>query len=113
MVTSQKLQSVASSRRRREDQLPFGFPATQVYEKREHWPIPVTREDPNMENDGQDSVARLFRIFDRNSREVITYDNDRMIPGSTSEEMASNIAWYEDELMSDFQKTFDDLGRDN
>ncbi|MBW0553102.1 hypothetical protein O181_092817 [Austropuccinia psidii MF-1] len=109
MVTSQQLQPVASSSRRREDQLPFRFPATQVFEGREHWPIWVTREDPNMENEGKDSVARLFTRVDRNSREVIMYANDMTIPGTASEERAEEFAWYEDELINEFQRPFDEL----
>ncbi|MBW0470434.1 hypothetical protein O181_010149 [Austropuccinia psidii MF-1] len=54
MVTSQKLQPVASSSRKREDQSPLMFPASQVFRRRECWPICVSREDPNMENNGQD-----------------------------------------------------------
>ncbi|MBW0468389.1 hypothetical protein O181_008104 [Austropuccinia psidii MF-1] len=95
MVTSQQLKPVASSSRRREDQLPFPFPAAQEFQQREHWPIQITRKDPNMANDGQDAVDRLPRRVDRNGREVITYANDRLIPGAASEEMASKFAWYE------------------
>ncbi|MBW0484783.1 hypothetical protein O181_024498 [Austropuccinia psidii MF-1] len=113
MVTSQQLQPVTSSKRRREDQFPLPFPDSQAVKKRENWNIWVKREDPNMENDGKDAVTRLFRRVDRNSREVITYANDRMIPGTDSEDMDSKFAWYEEELMNDFQGTFDDLGKDN
>ncbi|MBW0482427.1 hypothetical protein O181_022142 [Austropuccinia psidii MF-1] len=94
MVTSQKLQNVDSSSRRREDKLPLLFPAAQVFQRREHWSIQVTRDDPNMENEGQDDVARLLRRVDRNSREGIEYANDRTIPGTASEEMAENVSWY-------------------
>ncbi|MBW0501592.1 hypothetical protein O181_041307 [Austropuccinia psidii MF-1] len=94
MVTSQQLKPVASSSRRRQDQSPFPFPAVQVFQKREHWPIWVTIEDKNMANEGQDSVARLFIRFDRNSREVIMYANDRTIPGTASEAMAAKFSWY-------------------
>ena len=66
-----------------------------------------------MASEIQDSVARLFRQVDRNSREVIMYVNYKTIPGTASEEMASKFSWYEDELINDFQRTFDDLGRDN
>ncbi|MBW0499380.1 hypothetical protein O181_039095 [Austropuccinia psidii MF-1] len=79
MVPSQQLQPVASSSRRIEDLSPLPFPSAQVFQKKEHWPIWVTREDPNMENECQDSVARLFR------REVIMYANYRTIPGTASE----------------------------
>ncbi|MBW0590321.1 hypothetical protein O181_130036 [Austropuccinia psidii MF-1] len=79
MVTSQQLQPVASSSRRKEDHSPLPFPAAQVFQQRECWPIPTNREDPNMENEIQDAVARLSRRVDRNSREVIMYANDRAI----------------------------------
>ncbi|MBW0472089.1 hypothetical protein O181_011804 [Austropuccinia psidii MF-1] len=113
MITSQQLQAVANSSRRRDNRSPFPFPATQVFQKRENWPIRLTREDPNMKNEGQDAVARLFGRVDRNIREVIMYDNDRKITANSSEEMASKFAWYEDEFIHYFQRTFDDLGRDN
>ncbi|MBW0461796.1 hypothetical protein O181_001511 [Austropuccinia psidii MF-1] len=113
MVTSQQLQPLTGSSRRREYKSPFLFPATQVFQKRKCCLIHVTREDPNMEIEGQESVARLFRRVDRNSREVIMYSNDRTIPSTSSEEMASKFSWYEDEFINDFQKAFDDLGRDN
>ncbi|MBW0461531.1 hypothetical protein O181_001246 [Austropuccinia psidii MF-1] len=83
--------------RRREDHLPLPFPATQLFQRRENWPIQATREDPNMESEGQDAVARFFRIDDRNSREVITYANDRMIPGTASEEMAAKFSCYQNQ----------------
>ncbi|MBW0487481.1 hypothetical protein O181_027196 [Austropuccinia psidii MF-1] len=113
IVNFQQLQPVASTSRRREKLSPLPFPAAQVFQRRDQWPIQVTREDPNMESNNQDAVARLFRKVDRNSRKVIMYANDRTIPGTASEEMASKFAWYEDELINDFQKTFDYLGRDN
>ncbi|MBW0576639.1 hypothetical protein O181_116354 [Austropuccinia psidii MF-1] len=81
--------------------------------QRARWPIQVTIEDPNMANEGQDAVSRIFRGVDRNSREVIMYANDRTIPGTASEEMASKFAWWKDELINDFQQNIDDLGRDN
>ncbi|MBW0546949.1 hypothetical protein O181_086664, partial [Austropuccinia psidii MF-1] len=87
MVTSQQPQPVANTSRR--------------------------REDPNTASENEDAVARLFRRVDRNSRDVIMYTNDRTIPGTASEEMAAEFAWYEDKLINDFQRTFDDLGRDN
>ncbi|MBW0532421.1 hypothetical protein O181_072136 [Austropuccinia psidii MF-1] len=71
IVTSRQLQPVASSSRRREEISPFPFPAAQVFKQGEHWPIQVTREDPNMESENKDSVARLFRQVDENIREVI------------------------------------------
>ncbi|MBW0480540.1 hypothetical protein O181_020255 [Austropuccinia psidii MF-1] len=102
MVTSQQIQPLASSGRRREDHSPFLFTTTQVFHKRKHWPIGVTREDPNMANEGKDSVVRLFRRFDRNSSEVIMYANDRTIPGTASEEMAAKFAWYKGEFINHF-----------
>ncbi|MBW0502780.1 hypothetical protein O181_042495 [Austropuccinia psidii MF-1] len=96
MVTSQNLKPVASSSKRRGDHSPLLFPTTQVLQKREHWPIQVTREDLNMENEGQYSVARFLRRVDRNSRVVNMYANDRKIPGTASEDMASMFAWYSD-----------------
>ncbi|MBW0516293.1 hypothetical protein O181_056008 [Austropuccinia psidii MF-1] len=61
---------------------------------------PVAREDPNTSSDNQDSVAKLFRRVDRNSREVIIYANDRNIPGTPSEEMAAKFACYKDGLIN-------------
>ncbi|MBW0533098.1 hypothetical protein O181_072813 [Austropuccinia psidii MF-1] len=101
MVTSQQPQPVASTCRRREELSPLLFPAIQV-----------TREDPNTASENQDSVARLFRRVDRNSRDMSMYANDMTIPGTASEEMAVNFSWYEYELINDFQTAFDDLGRD-
>ncbi|MBW0558319.1 hypothetical protein O181_098034 [Austropuccinia psidii MF-1] len=104
---------MASSSRRRDGLSPLPFPAAQVFQRRDCWPIQITREDPNTVSENQEAVARLFRRVDRNSREVIMYANDRTIPGSASESMAERFAWYEDELINDFQRTFDELGRDN
>ncbi|MBW0509338.1 hypothetical protein O181_049053 [Austropuccinia psidii MF-1] len=112
IVNSQQLQPVASTSRRRDKISPLPFPAAQVFQHRDQWPIRVTREDPNTASDNQDAVARLFRRVDRNSREVIMYANDRTIPGTASKEMAAKFAWYEYELMGYFQKAFDYLGRD-
>ncbi|MBW0533241.1 hypothetical protein O181_072956 [Austropuccinia psidii MF-1] len=113
IVTFQQLQPVANTSRRREELSPLPFPAAQVPQRRDQWPIRVTREDLNTVSDNQDSVARLYRRVDRNSRDVIVYANDKTIPGTASEEMAAKFAWYEDELINDFQKTFDYLCRDN
>ncbi|MBW0570196.1 hypothetical protein O181_109911 [Austropuccinia psidii MF-1] len=113
ITTSQQLQPVASSIRRRDGLSPLPFPAAQVFQRRNCWPIQITREDPNTESENQEAVARLFRRVDRNSREVIMYANDRTILGTASEEMVAKFAWYEDELINDFKRTFDDLGRDN
>ncbi|MBW0563619.1 hypothetical protein O181_103334 [Austropuccinia psidii MF-1] len=113
ITTSQQLQPMASSSKRRDGLSPFLFPAAQVFQRRDCWPIQTTREDPNAASENQEGVARLFRRVDRNSREVIMYANDRTILGTASEEMAAKFAWYEDELIYDFQRTFDDLDRDN
>ncbi|MBW0479478.1 hypothetical protein O181_019193 [Austropuccinia psidii MF-1] len=113
IVTSKQLQAVVSSSRRREELSPLPFPATQVFHQSYCWPIQDTREDPNMESENEDAGARLFRRADRNSMEVIEYSDDSTISGTVSEEMAANISWYEDELINDFQRTFDNLGRDN
>ncbi|MBW0490414.1 hypothetical protein O181_030129 [Austropuccinia psidii MF-1] len=112
-VTSQQLQPVASSSRRREKLATFPFASTQVFQQREHFPIWVTREDPKTASKNHDAVARLFRRVDRNNRDVIEYSNDRTIPGTSFEEMAANISWYEDELINDFQTNFAHFGRDN
>ncbi|MBW0527892.1 hypothetical protein O181_067607 [Austropuccinia psidii MF-1] len=113
ITTSCQLQPVASSSRRRDGLSPLPFPATQVFQRRDSWPLRITREDPNVASENQEAVARLFRRVDRNSREVIMYANDRTIPGTASEEMAAKFSWYEDKLINYFQRTFDDLGRDN
>ncbi|MBW0544839.1 hypothetical protein O181_084554 [Austropuccinia psidii MF-1] len=113
ITTSQQLQPVASASRRKDGLSPLPFPVAQVFQRRDFWPIRITREAPNVASENQKAVARLFRRVDRNSREVIMYANDRTIPGTASEEMAANVSWYEDELINDFQRTIDDLGRDN
>ncbi|MBW0464882.1 hypothetical protein O181_004597 [Austropuccinia psidii MF-1] len=113
IVTSQQLQPVASTSRRREELSPLPFPAAQVFQGRDQWPIQVTREYPNTASYNQDAVARLLRRVDRNSWEVIIYANDRTIPQTASEEVAAKFSWYEDELINDFQKAFDYLGREN
>ncbi|MBW0545838.1 hypothetical protein O181_085553 [Austropuccinia psidii MF-1] len=113
ITTSCQLQPVASSSRRRDVLSPLPFPASPVFQRRDFWPIQITRENPNAESENQEAVARLFRKVDRNSRKVIMYANDRTIPGTASEEMAAKFSWYEDELINDFQGPFDDLGRDN
>ncbi|MBW0542634.1 hypothetical protein O181_082349 [Austropuccinia psidii MF-1] len=113
ITTSQQLQPVASSSRRRDGLSPLPFPAAHIFQRRGCWPIQITKEDPNAASENQEAVARLFRRADRNSREVIMYANDRTIPGTASEEMAAKFSWYEDELINDFQRTFYDLGRDN
>ncbi|MBW0464869.1 hypothetical protein O181_004584 [Austropuccinia psidii MF-1] len=104
MITSQQLQPVPSCTRAIEDQLHLPLPTAPVFERRKNWPVQVTREDPNIENEGQDAVVRLFGRVSRNSREVISYANDRLIPGTASEKMAAKFIWYEDELINDFQE---------
>ncbi|MBW0569502.1 hypothetical protein O181_109217 [Austropuccinia psidii MF-1] len=94
IITSQHLQPMARSRGRRDGFSPLPFPATQVFQRRDHWPIRVTREDPNAASENQDAVARVFRMVYRNSREVIMYANDRNIPATASEEMVANFSWY-------------------
>ncbi|MBW0549671.1 hypothetical protein O181_089386 [Austropuccinia psidii MF-1] len=47
MVTSQQPQPVASTIRRRETLSPLPFPAAQVFQCQDQWPIRVTREDTN------------------------------------------------------------------
>ncbi|MBW0557434.1 hypothetical protein O181_097149 [Austropuccinia psidii MF-1] len=113
ITTSQQLQPVASSSRRRDGLSPLLFHAAQVLHRRDCWPIQITREDPNAANENQEAVARLCKSVDRNRREVIMYANDRTIWGTAIEQMAEKLAWYEDELINNFQRTFDDLGRDN
>ncbi|MBW0573648.1 hypothetical protein O181_113363 [Austropuccinia psidii MF-1] len=112
ITPSHQRQPVASSSRI-DGLSPLPFPATQVFQRRERWPIQVTREDPNMASENQEAVARVLRRVDRNSREVIMYANDSNIPGTASEEMAAKFAWYEDELINNLHRTFDELGRDN
>ncbi|MBW0584347.1 hypothetical protein O181_124062 [Austropuccinia psidii MF-1] len=99
IVTSQQLQPVASTSRRREELSALPFPAAQVFQHRDQWFIQVTTEDSNTASDNQDGVARLLRRFDRNSREVIMYANDRTIPGNAAEEIAAKFSWYEDATM--------------
>ncbi|MBW0581795.1 hypothetical protein O181_121510 [Austropuccinia psidii MF-1] len=92
MNTSQQLQPMARSSRRRDGLSPLPFPAAKVFQRRDRWPIQITREDPNAMSENQEAVARLFRRVDRNSRKVIIYANDRTIPGTASEEMAASFS---------------------
>ncbi|MBW0509889.1 hypothetical protein O181_049604 [Austropuccinia psidii MF-1] len=103
VTTSQQLQPITSSSRRRDGLSPFPLPATQVFQNRDRWPIRITIEDPNMASGNQEAVSRLFRNVYTNSREVIMYANNRSIPGTASEEMSAKFAWYDDELRNDFQ----------
>ncbi|MBW0479423.1 hypothetical protein O181_019138 [Austropuccinia psidii MF-1] len=75
IITPQQLQPMASSSTRRDGLSCFPFPAAQVFQRSNCWPIQVTREDPNAAGEDQEAVARLFRKVDRNSREVIMYAN--------------------------------------
>ncbi|MBW0580407.1 hypothetical protein O181_120122 [Austropuccinia psidii MF-1] len=111
IVTSQQLQPVASSSRRREELFRFlplksfnkgSFGPSELPEKSQIWWVKIKMLWPG-----------FFRRVDRNSRELIEYANDRTIPGTASEEMDEIFAWYEDELLNDFQRNFDHLGRDN
>ncbi|MBW0510948.1 hypothetical protein O181_050663 [Austropuccinia psidii MF-1] len=113
ITTSHQVRPVTSSSRRRDGLSPLPFPSAQVFQRRERCPIWVTREDHIAASENQDAVARLFRRVYRNSREAIMHANERTIAGTASEEIAAKFAWYEDELINDFQKTFDELGRDN
>ncbi|MBW0489728.1 hypothetical protein O181_029443 [Austropuccinia psidii MF-1] len=113
IVTSHKLQPEANSSRRREEISPLLFPAAQVFQQSNCWPIRVTREDPNTASENKDVVSRLLRQVDRDSRKVIMYANDGTIPGTASEDMAANLDWYEDELINVFQRAFDHMGKDN
>ncbi|MBW0500702.1 hypothetical protein O181_040417 [Austropuccinia psidii MF-1] len=112
VLTSKQFQRVASTSRKY-NLFPLPFQDTQVFQNREHWAIRATREDPNVVNKGKDGVDRLFGKVNRNSREVIIYANDRMIPGTSFEEMASKFSWYGDELKKNFQRTFDYFSKDN
>ncbi|MBW0498894.1 hypothetical protein O181_038609 [Austropuccinia psidii MF-1] len=102
----QQLQPVARTSRTREARLPLPFPSSQVFQRRQHWPIWVPRPDPNDWNEGQEAVSRSFRRFDRISREVIMYANDRISTGTALEEMAAKCSWYEDKLINDLQGAF-------
>ncbi|MBW0481372.1 hypothetical protein O181_021087 [Austropuccinia psidii MF-1] len=44
-----------------EDRFPLPFPAAQFFQRRDNFPVRVTREEPNVGNESQDAVARLFR----------------------------------------------------
>ncbi|MBW0505517.1 hypothetical protein O181_045232 [Austropuccinia psidii MF-1] len=100
VLTSHHLQPVARSSQGGEDLSPLPFPASQVLHHWENWSLMVTREDPTVVNEGQDSVSKLLIRVDRNSREVILYANDRMFLGTTSEETVSKFSLYEDELIN-------------
>ncbi|MBW0500527.1 hypothetical protein O181_040242 [Austropuccinia psidii MF-1] len=92
MPPSSNMQPLAStSRRSRAERSPLPFPTAEVLQRKECWSVRATREDPNVVTEPQDAVARLFRRADRNSREMIVYANNKMIPGTTTEEMTANF----------------------
>ncbi|MBW0567705.1 hypothetical protein O181_107420 [Austropuccinia psidii MF-1] len=64
ITTSQQLKPMASSSRRRDVLYPLLFPSAQVFQRRDRWPIQITREDPNAASEKQEAVARLFRRVD-------------------------------------------------
>ncbi|MBW0538462.1 hypothetical protein O181_078177 [Austropuccinia psidii MF-1] len=92
--TSQQRQPVASSSGRRKELSPLPFPVAQLFQRRDCWPIQVSKENPNIASENQDAVPRLFRRVDGNSREVVEYANDTAIRGTTSGEMAAKTSWY-------------------
>ncbi|MBW0485887.1 hypothetical protein O181_025602 [Austropuccinia psidii MF-1] len=77
MITSHQLQPVINISIRNKDRLPLPFTAAQVSHRIEYWPFRATREDSKVVDQGEYSVASLFRRIERNSREVIMYANDR------------------------------------
>ncbi|MBW0511607.1 hypothetical protein O181_051322 [Austropuccinia psidii MF-1] len=81
MPPSSNLQTVDStSNRSRDERFPLAFPAVEVSQRREHWKVRVTREDPNVVTEPQYAVSRPFRSVYRNHRQMIFYENDRIIP---------------------------------
>ncbi|MBW0524649.1 hypothetical protein O181_064364 [Austropuccinia psidii MF-1] len=64
ITTSQQLRPMASSSRKRDGLSPLPFPATQVFQRRDCWPIQINREDQSAASENQDAVARLFRRGD-------------------------------------------------
>ncbi|MBW0464782.1 hypothetical protein O181_004497 [Austropuccinia psidii MF-1] len=64
ITASQQLQPMASSSRRRDGLSSLPFPAAQLFQRRDHWPIQITREDPNAASEKQEAVARVFRRGD-------------------------------------------------
>ncbi|MBW0572153.1 hypothetical protein O181_111868 [Austropuccinia psidii MF-1] len=94
MPSSKQLKPVESTSRRREDIVTLAFLATQVFQRRESWPVRVTREDPNISNEAQYSVFTIFHRVEENSREVMVYATDRMDPCNASEDMTAKFVWY-------------------
>ncbi|MBW0467778.1 hypothetical protein O181_007493 [Austropuccinia psidii MF-1] len=96
-----ELKPVAStSNRRRVERSHLPYQEIEVFQREDHWPAKATSQDLNEIHDPQDSVERISQRVDINSREMIFYDNDRIIPGMASEEMPSEFVWYEDELIN-------------
>ncbi|MBW0480100.1 hypothetical protein O181_019815 [Austropuccinia psidii MF-1] len=113
MPHSNTLHPVAStSNCSRAERSPLPYPSTQIFQRREPWPIRITMKDSSLGNEGKDSISRLFRWVDRNSLELIEYENVRIIPGTSSEEMASKFVWYKYELYDEFQRASDDFERE-
>ncbi|MBW0551452.1 hypothetical protein O181_091167 [Austropuccinia psidii MF-1] len=61
VLNSQKFQTVARASRRGKYWLPLPFPASEEFQRRDLWPIRVTREYPNVVKKGKDAVARCHR----------------------------------------------------
>ncbi|MBW0472802.1 hypothetical protein O181_012517 [Austropuccinia psidii MF-1] len=113
VLALQQLKPVVRNSRRRDYKSPLPFPDTQVFHRRECWPIRVTREDQNVVIEGQDAVARFFGRADINRSKVMMYSDDSMITGASCEEISSKFAWYEAEFIYDFQRDFDKIGKDS
>ncbi|MBW0480000.1 hypothetical protein O181_019715 [Austropuccinia psidii MF-1] len=111
--TSHQLQPVARTSHQRDYWSPFPFSTAQLFQNWDCRLIRVTREDPAVVNEGQHAVARFFRSFDRNSGELIVYENYRMIAGTSPEKMTFKFSFYEDELIKKFKRTFENVGKDN
>ncbi|MBW0591609.1 hypothetical protein O181_131324 [Austropuccinia psidii MF-1] len=110
MPPSSNLKPVASTpNRSRVERSPLPLPDAEVPSRIENYPVRVTREDPNVVTEPQDSLERLFRRVDRNSREIVAYLNDRIIPEAASEEIDSRYVWYEDELINELQRNFNEM----
>ncbi|MBW0517839.1 hypothetical protein O181_057554 [Austropuccinia psidii MF-1] len=64
VLTSKQWTLVARTSRRREYWSHLTFPASQVFQRREHQPIRATRENLNVVNEGKYTVASLFTRAD-------------------------------------------------
>ncbi|MBW0586215.1 hypothetical protein O181_125930 [Austropuccinia psidii MF-1] len=71
VLTYQQLQPVTNTSRRREERPSLPFPAAQVFQRIEHFPIRAMREDSAVGNEVQDAMAKIFRSAYRNITEVI------------------------------------------